>query len=119
MWFHKKRRSTPIHDYPDIDAESIGVLTSADEIKIDKLISGADERIRREVWANISCELEKAHVGCDIEIWSETYRKIPYKVLVDTLQQAGYILRNGCGRYFDEYSYTIGMVLHISIPYDK
>lgn len=119
MLFFKKHKNAPVQSYPDIDVESIGVLKSADEIKIDKLTSGADERIRREVWAKISRELEKVHVGCDIEIWSETYRKIPYKMLVDTLQQAGYILRTGSGRYFDEYSYTIGLNLHISIPYDR
>lgn len=49
MWFRKKHKSTPVQDYPDIDVESIGVLKSADEIKIDKLTSGADERIRRDV----------------------------------------------------------------------
>ena len=119
LWFHKKRQNKPVQNYPDIDVESIGILKSADEIKLDKIISGADDDIRRNVWAEISRKMEKVHVGCDIEIWSETYRKIPYKILVDTLQQAGYILRNGRGRYFDEYSYTIGMDLYISIPYDK
>ena len=119
MWFHKKRQNVLVQNYPEIDAESIGVLKSADEIKIDKIISGADDDIRRNVWAEISRKMEKVHVGSYVKICDSTYRKIPYKMLVDTLCQSGYKLCNSIGNPFTEDDYIMGFTLQISIPYDK
>lgn len=116
MLFRKKQKNSPVQAYPDIDAESIGVLKTADEIKLDKIVSGADDEIRREVWAKISRELEKVHVGSYIAVWDSTYRKIPYKMLVDTLRQAGYKLYNTLGKPFTEEDYMMGFTLQISIP---
>ena len=116
MLFRKKQKNLPVQYYPDIDSESIGVLKSADEIKLDKIVSGADDNIRRGVWAEINRELEKVHVGTYIEVWDRTYRKIPYKMLVDTLRQAGYILCNCLGKPFTKEDYIMGFTLQISIP---
>ena len=115
MLFRKKRRNSPVQSYPDIDAESIGVLKTADEIKLDKVISGADENIRREVWAKINEKLENVHVGCRIEVDERLYRKIPYKMLVDTLHQAGYITADCHGDNFTERDYFRGFYLYIGI----
>ena len=68
-----------------------------------------------EAWDNIQKEIDKrAQAGKGyVELFSETYKQIPYKVLIDTLKYKKYDVRNSTGNYFSYEDYCMGFILTI------
>lgn len=68
-----------------------------------------------EAWNNIQKEIDKrAQAGKGyVELFSETYKQIPYKVLIDTLKYKKYDVRNSTGNYFSYEDYCMGFILTI------
>ena len=68
-----------------------------------------------EAWTNIQKEIDKrAQTGKGyVELFPETYKQIPYKVLIDTLKYKKYGVRNCTGNYFSYEDYCMGFILTI------
>lgn len=68
-----------------------------------------------EAWNSIQKEIDKrAQAGKGyVELFSETYKQIPYKVLIDTLKYKKYDVKNSTGNNFSYGDYCMGFILTI------